>query len=178
MEVTEQQVIDYIVSRGIPKQLSFHVKPIPAIRIGNDVFRTIVEMSYEMWRCDRIQRHKNEIRHTVRELYDMILHIPKHIKTGKLRSMNPGKTMTVDQRIPCNGKELSLRVRYNTYRYREDGRIKEGIYINAFIHELFHFNEVFNITAHDNDDTILEKCKAMDIHFIKRHWLNEYWKWK
>ena len=134
MELTEQDVINYIISRGIPKQLICYAKPVPSKRLGNDVFRTIVEMSYEMWRCDRIQRHEDEINQVVRHVKRIIHNIPRDMKTGRLRTTKVSRRIKpITQLCQHNGQETELVLEpfYHRFRSEELGTIIETIRIEV-----------------------------------------------
>lgn len=177
MELTEQQVIDYIISRGVPKQLSFYVKTVPTIRCGNDVFRTIVEMSYEMWRCDRIQRHKDEIYQLRRQIREVIVNIPRNMRTGKLRSLYVvrNRIPLIRQSFQCNGwiRDFVIEPYYNRYGSEEHNRIIETIRISIHITGK-HISNYISLYSTDTNESVLERVdECIPDYDIEHHWMRK-----
>jgi hypothetical protein len=179
MEIQEQDVINYIISRGIPKQLICYAKPVPSKRLGNDVFRTIVEMSYEMWRSDRIQRHKDEIDQVARLIKRMIHNIPRDMKTGRLRTTKVWRSIKpLTQLCQYNGQETELVLKpvYHRYRSEEWGRIIETIRIERieFGGKVTHWYGL-SLLSSDTNESVEERLTEIipdNMYNLCRFWMN------
>lgn len=153
--------------------------------IGDDVFRIIVEMAYEMEKADKIQNEINAVDGKVEELFEMLV---DERKTKNLRSFTPTRqTFGCSERdgrmyipsIKCRGFEYPL---YGTIEYERfiphngNGKIHERGVIRLSVRKIHSLGgdrlsrATYSTVAYDTAEqyiTVKQEIKEIFIDVIK-----------